>query len=173
MDLLDFTGEDLYFDEPLDDEIVVLLHQASESYGSPEAEHKLMQAYFKEPENYTVLVALYRYFYYQHRYQDALQVADRTLITSATQLGIGRDWRRISDMDLAYGVQHSMALMRFYLHALKGAGYLCLRLGLYQEALERLQKVVDLDVSDRIGAAALRDLARESLGGEIKESAAG
>lgn len=172
MDLLDFNGEDLYFDEPLADEVVVLLHQASESYGSPEAEHKLLQAYFREPENYTVLVALYRYYYYQHRYEDALMVADRTLGIAAARLGISRDWHQIGETDLAYGVQHSMALMRFYLHALKGAGYLNLRLGQYQEALERLQKVVELDVSDRIGAAALRDLALESLGGQIKTSVA-
>lgn len=172
MDLLDFTGEDLYFDQPLPGELEHLLQQAAENYGSPQAEHDLLAAYFQAPENFTVLVALYRYFYYQHRYEDALRVSERTLIVAANLLGINRDWRQIGDMDLAYGVRHSMALMRFYLYALKGAGYLQLRLGNYQEALERLQKVVDLDISDRIGTTSLRDLAQQKLGGQTKASAA-
>lgn len=163
MDLLDFTGEELYFDQPLPEQVAQLLDGAAEQYGSEEAEHKLYQAYFLEPENFTVLVALYRYFYYQHRYRDALLVADRVLIITAALLGISNDWRRLSDADLAYGVQHSMALMRFYLHALKGAGYLNLRLGKLHEARDRLQKIVAIDSSDRIGAKALLELALEAL----------
>lgn len=163
MDLLDFTGEELYFDQPLPDQVAGLLDAAAELYGTPEAEHKLLEAYFLAPENFNVLVALYRYFYYQHRYRDALRVADRVLAITAELLGISRDWRRLSDTDLAFGVQHSMALMRFYLYALKGAGYLCMRLGELHEARDRLQKIVDIDTSDRIGAKALLELAREAL----------
>jgi tetratricopeptide (TPR) repeat protein len=172
MDLLDFTGEELYFDQPLSAEVSTLLDQAAELYGDAEAEQKLLTAYFHDPENFTVLVALYRYFYYQHRYQDALRVADRTLVITASLLGINREWHRISDVDLGYGVQHSMALMRFYLYALKGAGYLCLRLGDYQQARDRLQKIVDLDTSDRIGATALLDLAVKALAESSKVSVA-
>jgi len=163
MDLLDFTGEELYFDQPMPTEVALLLEQAADLYGTAEAEQKLLSAYFLEPENFTVLVALYRYFYYQHRYDHALRVADRTLVITAALLGINRDWRNISDMDLGYGVQHSMALMRFYLYALKGAGYLCLRLADYPQAKARLQKIVDVDTSDRIGATALLDLAEKAL----------
>lgn len=171
MDLLDFTGEDLYFDQPLSGELDQLLQQAAQNYGTELAERDLLTAYFKEPENFTVLVALYRYFYYQHRYEDALRVAERTLVIVASQLGINRDWRQINDMDLAYGVRQSMAVMRFFLYALKGAGYLHLRLGNYQGALDRLQKVVDLDVSDRIGATSLRELAQDRLAEQTKVSA--
>jgi tetratricopeptide (TPR) repeat protein len=172
MDLLDFTGEELYFDQPLSDGVEELLAAAAEGYGSEEAEQKLLTAYFLAPENFTVLVALYRYFYYQHRYGDALLVADRVLVITASLLGINSDWRRLTDMDLAYGVQHSMALTRFYLYALKGAGYLGLRLGDYQGARARLQKIVELDTSDRIGAKALLELAIEALGEHDKSTVA-
>ncbi len=163
MDLLDFTGEELYFDQPLSDQVAGLLARAAEGYGSDTAERDLLQAYFLEPENFTVLVALYRYFYYQHRYQDALLIADRVIDITAGLLGITRDWRQLSDTDLAYGVQHSMALMRFYLYALKGAGYLNMRIGDLAEARDRLQKIVDIDTSDRIGAKALLELALEAM----------
>ena len=163
MDLLDFTGEELYFDQPLSDEVGNLLEQTAECSGTEEAERKLLSAYFLEPENFTVLVALYRYFYYQHRYRDALLVANRTLVLTASRLGINQDWQRLTEMDLAYGVQHSMALMRFYLYALKGAGYLSMRLADYPDAVARLQKIVDIDTSDRIGAKSLLDLARDAM----------
>jgi hypothetical protein len=48
--------------------------------------------------------------------------------------------------------------------ALKGAAYLELRLGHYETALQRLQKLIELDDKDRLGAGALIDVARESLG---------
>lgn len=163
MDLLDFTGEELYFDQPLAEPVADLLEAAAMQYGTPAGEHKLLEAYFMAPDNYTVLVALYRYFYYQHRYPDALLVAERVLRQTAELLGISRDWQRLTDTDLAFGVQHSMALMRFYLYALKGAGYLCMRLGNLEEARARLQKIVDIDTSDRIGAKALLELAQDAL----------
>lgn len=165
MDLLDFVGEQLYFDDAMSPELADLLSQAAEHYGSEQAECLLLRAYFLAPENLSVLVALYRYFYYQHRYEDALLVADRATGTAAASLGIGRDWRTLTQADLAIGVQRSMSLMRFYLYSLKGAGYLLMRLRRLPEALERLEKVVALDTSDRIGAQALVVLARDALDG--------
>jgi len=53
--------------------------------------------------------------------------------------------------------------VRFYLHALKGAGYLLLRLGQTKQGLVRLDKVAELDPKDRIGAAALADVVRQTL----------
>ena len=72
MDLLDFNGEAMYFDEPVTPRVEALLAQAAEHYGAgPEdtgAELCLLRAYFLEPEHLTVLVALYRYFYYRRQY---------------------------------------------------------------------------------------------------------
>jgi hypothetical protein len=67
MDLLDFDPEPLYFDDPLAPEVDALLRAAAESYGEGQAEPHLMRAYFLAPRQPTVLVALYRYFYYRHR----------------------------------------------------------------------------------------------------------
>jgi hypothetical protein len=72
MDLLDFTGEDMYFDRPLSAEVEALIADAADRYGTDTAELSLMRAYLIAPEQLTVLVALYRFFYYRQRYPEAL-----------------------------------------------------------------------------------------------------
>ena len=56
-----------------------------------------------------------------------------------------------------------MTLTRFYLMALKGAGYLKLRIGETRDGLARLEKVAELDADDRIGVRSLMQLARDEL----------
>jgi hypothetical protein len=164
MDLLDFEAQPLYFDAPLPDGVSDLLAQSAREYGKAAAGHNLMRAYFLAPRHLVVLVALYRYFYYQRRYGDALIVADRALEVVAGKLGTGGNWRELDINGLATGIVKSMTLTRFYLMVLKGAGYLRLRQGDTEGGLERLQKVAELDSSDRLGAAALVGMARDALG---------
>lgn len=176
MDLLDFQGEAMYFDQPLQSDTDLLLQQAAASYGEDAAEHCLLRAYFLEPEHLTVLVALYRYFYYRHRYAESLLVAERAIALTAQRLGVGPDWRAIDTNALGPAVLASMSLTRFLLLAIKGAGYLCLRLGDAQGALERLEKLASLDTSDRLGLTELLSLARgrvleeqfEHTGGNVR-----
>ncbi|MES9813444.1 MAG: hypothetical protein ABW161_11250 [Candidatus Thiodiazotropha sp.] len=166
MDMLDFESDSLYFDEPLHDEAKACLERAAESYGEMLSEASLMRAYFLEPEHPMVLVALYRYFYYQHRVEDALLVAERVLQVFSKRLGLPGDWHNLTEMQIGNGVMVSMAMIRFYMLALKGAGYLELRLGEYESAMARLNKVVELDSKDRLGAQASLDVAREALKNE-------
>ncbi|MCG8025693.1 MAG: hypothetical protein JAZ02_17165 [Candidatus Thiodiazotropha endolucinida] len=163
MDMLDFESDDLYFEEPLHAEAKACLERAADNYGEMLAEASLMRAYFLEPEHPMVLVALYRYFYYQHRIEDALLVAERVLQAFSKRLGLPADWHELTEMQIGSGVMVSMAMIRFYMLALKGAGYLELRLGEYESAMARLNKVVELDSNDRLGAQALLDVAREAI----------
>lgn len=163
IDLLEFDSEDLYFDEAIDSEARQCLDLASEHYGTEQSEEALMRAYFLEPEHPMVLVALYRFYYYQHRLKDSLRVAERVLKVIGKRLEFPEDWRDLTEMRLGSGVMISMTLIRFYMLALKGAGFLELRLGDYGSALKRLEKVVELDSKDRLGAQALLDVAREAL----------
>jgi tetratricopeptide (TPR) repeat protein len=172
MDLLDFNGEEMYFDTPVGPEVDELISRAASQYGDPEAEHSLLRAYFLEPEHLTVLVALYRYFYYRQGYAEALLVADRAIRLTADRLGVTRDWRGLNKEDLGKAVLESMSLTRFLLLALKGSGYLKLRLGDAEGALERFEKVVEMDTSDRLGMSELVSLARAKVT-EDKVGAAG
>lgn len=167
MDLLDFKGEEMYFDLPVSPEVYELIQNAAERYGEPAAEQSLLRAYFLEPEHFTVLVALYRYFFYRHRYVDALVVADRALGLSAHPLGVPMDWTSLSRDDLGHAVLVSMALTRFLLLALKGSGYLKLRLDDAEGALKRFEKVAELDSSNRLGMSELVALARAKVTEEL------
>jgi tetratricopeptide (TPR) repeat protein len=163
MDMLDFETDSLYFDEPLHREARDCLQLAAENYSEGEAETSLMRAYFLEPQHPMVLVALYRYFYYQHRLEDALLLADRVLEQFAKRLDLPEDWHELTERQIGSGVMVSMSMIRFYMLALKGAGFLELRLGEYASALARLSKVVELDSHDRLGARALLEVAQEAL----------
>lgn len=164
MDLLDFDGEAMYFDEPVTPEVGRLLSEAGECYGEEAAEQRVLLAYFLQPEHPTVLVALYRYFFYRHRYREALIAADRAIAIAAARLGLPADWRALRETDMARSVPVSMSLTRFLLLALKGSGYLLCRLGDPAGALRRLDKVAEIDTSDRLGISALRSMARSALG---------
>ncbi|NEV61730.1 hypothetical protein [Thiorhodococcus minor] len=166
MDLLDFNGEDMYFDEPVSPEVESLLADAASRYGEPGAELSLLHAYFLEPQHLSVLVALYRYFYYRHRYQEALIIADRAIALSAERLGIRVHWRELTEAHLGHSVQVSMALTRFLLLALKGAGYLLMRQNRPAEALERFEKLAEIDTSDRLGINELLSMARNAVAEE-------
>jgi tetratricopeptide (TPR) repeat protein len=159
MDLQDFEAEDLYFNATLDPEITALLEEAASLYPEPETEALLLRAYFLDPRDLNVLVALYRYFYYQHRLPDALKVAHKAIAASGERLHLPDDWRHLTRLHLGQGVLVSMTLTRFYLMAHKGAGYLEMRLGDLADAVGRLQTLVNIDSNDRLGVKALLALA--------------
>jgi tetratricopeptide (TPR) repeat protein len=163
MDLLDFEVDDLYFDNPLQEETETCIDQAAKDYGKPGAELQLLRANFLEPEHPTVAVALYRYFYYQHRYQDALLVAERVLRQFAAKMSLPERWQDLNESQLDSANLNSITELRFYLLALKGAGYLEMRLQNFEAAIERLEKITMFDGEDRLGAAFLLETARDEL----------
>jgi len=172
VDFLDFEGQELYFDAPLSSEVAGLLKQAAESYPGVESEVLLMRGYFLEPEHLSVLVALYRYYYYQHRYHDALLVSERALKVAGRLLGFRVDWQDLRLSEVGNGVMVSMGLIRFYLLALKASGYLLMRVGAFEEAARRLDKLAELDANDQFGSAFLREMAHRSLQGSVEQDAA-
>ena len=159
MDLQDFEGQDMYFDMPMPEEVESLIREAAESYASGGAEAKLLKAYLLAPRNLTLLVAMYRFYYYQHRWHDALYIADQVMLVAGEMLEMTTHWRLLTPDHLGGPALRSMGLLRFYFLALKGAGYLCLRMEDREGAVERLQKVVELDPQDRLGAKMLLNMA--------------
>lgn len=155
MDLQDYDGKQLYFEEPIPETVENLLDEAAEAYASGGSEVLLLRAFFEVPDNLTVLVALYRTYYYRHRLEDARKVVQRALAISGDKLDFPEDWRELNLSTLSKALLVSMGMVRFYLLALKAEGFLCLRLGELDEGKERLRKVSDLDEADRLGARAL------------------
>lgn len=158
MDLLDFDQTTLYFDEPLMPEVEELIKQAGEDYGQMVAEGLLHRAYFRAPESLLVLVALYRYYFYQHRLEEALDIAERTLRIVGPRLGFPEHWEHVRTEYLGQAVLKSMGLLRFYLHVLKAAGYVNLRLGRFEQGRPQITKLIELDGHDRMGGRALLEI---------------
>jgi len=169
MDLQDFEGQDMYFNAELPPKVAALIEQAAECYGEGEAEKPLLRAFFLAPENLMVYVALYRFYYYQHRYSDALFIADKAMQVTGKALNLPEDWRELEKGHLGVAAIQSMGMLRFYLLALKGAGYLNLRLNRINEAIEILSKLVELDERNRLGAGMLLDIAKERVIDDIAE----
>jgi len=173
VDLLDIADDGLYYDEPAAPEVSALLVRAAGHYGEPEAEHCLLRAYFLAPEQLIVLVGLYRYYYYQHRLEDALLVAERSLDVTARRLGLLGGWRRLDHVALGEAAMRSIGLLRFHLLALKASAVARMRLGQLAQARERLAKVVEIDRRDLLGAGsllALLDARLEALGAHVNPS---
>ena len=163
MDLLDFTEHSLYFDEPLAEQARVLIEQAAKQYADSDVEPLLLQAYDMAPDHLMVLVALYRYYYYQHRLEDALRMSQQALAVSAHRLQFPQHWQQLTNDHLGVGALVSMGMVRFYLLALKAAGYLNLRLQNWKPAIEMLTKVTQMDEADRLGCAALLEIAQRAF----------
>lgn len=171
MDLLQFDQTTLYFDDPLPLGIEPLLLDAAACYGDGDAEPMLLRAYFLAPEQLVVLVALYRYYFYQHRMEDALIVADRAMTLVARRLDLPAKWQQLHPEHIGHAVLRSMGLLRFYLLVLKAAGYIHLRMGNSATGQAMLQKLVELDSHDRLGGKALLDVIVEAVAARIEEAA--
>jgi hypothetical protein len=169
MDLMDFEQAVLYFDDPIAPEVDRLITAAGAGYGSPGTESLLLRAYFLAPSQLVVLVALYRYYFYEHRLDDALVVADRTLEAAAHRLNLPGRWQQLHPDQLGHAAMRSISLLRFYLMVLKAAGYINLRLGRAAEGEAMLEKLTDLDSHDRLGGKRLLDVYRNAL---LEEAAA-
>ena len=105
-----------------------LIAQAASEYGEAGAELSLLRALLLAPENLSVLVGLYRYYFYQHRLEDALVVAERAMQLSGRELGLPTDWRLLDETRLGSAATNSFGLLRFYLLALKAASVVLLGL---------------------------------------------
>ncbi len=162
MDLLDFDQTELYFDEPISAEVEHLIAMAAANYGNEEAELMLLRANFIAPQHLTVLVALYRYYFYQHRLEDALLVAESALAVVGRRLEFPDTWHYLREANVGAGVMRSMGLVRFYLMVLKAAGYIHLRLGNFDTGQAMLEKLVELDSHDRMGGKALLEVLQQS-----------
>ncbi len=164
MDLLDFSDCKLYFEDDLPAEAERLIAQAAKEYGEPEAEFSLLRAHLLAPENLSVLVGLYRYYFYQHRLADALVVAERAMQLSGRHLGLPTDWNLLDETRLGSAAANSFGLLRFYLLALKAASVVLLRLGQIADSRARLIKLASLDSRDQLGAGKLLEVVDEFQG---------
>jgi tetratricopeptide (TPR) repeat protein len=158
MDLLDFEAQGLYFEEPDVAGVKEMITTAAENYETGDAELPLLKAYFLAPQSLNVLVALNRFYYYQHRLEDALQATVKALAVIRSLIGFPEDWRDLQQSHLSDAPPVSLTQVRLYLFTLKAVGFLNMRLHNLDVSQGIFEKLVELDSKDRIGAKGLLEL---------------
>lgn len=163
MDLLQFDAQDLYFEQQDSPEVQALIQFAGEHYGDGEAEMPLLKAYLRAPTSLNVLVALNRFYYYQHRLEEALLISEKALDLIRAGIDFPDDWRQIDFGLISATPKHNMTRIRLYLFTLKSIGFLNMRLERLGLSQAIFQKLVALDQKDRIGALGLLELVEKRL----------
>lgn len=163
MDLLQFEAKDLYFEHADNDEVQALIQSASENYGNGDAELLLLKAYLRAPQSLNVLVALNRFYYYQHRLEEALLISEQALELIRDGLDFPKDWQLLSPSHVTQMPKESLTRLRLYLFTLKSVGFLNMRLENLALSQSIFTKLVDLDEFDRIGAKDLLELVQHRL----------
>ena len=158
MDLLDFEAQGLYFEEPDVAGVKEMIATAAENYETGDAELPLLKAYFLAPQSLNVLVALNRFYYYQHRLEDALQATVKALAVIRPLIGFPEDWRDLQQSHISDVPPVSLTRVRLYLFTLKAVGFLNMRLHNLDLSQSIFEKLVELDSKDRIGAQGLLEL---------------
>lgn len=118
------------------------------------AEAHLHEAEALAPGHAAVLIGLYRFYFYKGRLAEALNVARRCLLKAAEENNLPADWRRVRASDAEFG-RYENILPRFFLFSLKGYAYLQMRLGETAEGRLAVEKLLELDPTDKIGAKVL------------------
>jgi len=158
MDLLDFEAEGLYFEQADVAGVKELIAQAAEDYSNGEAEFPLLRAYFLAPESLNVLVALNRFYYYQHRLEDALLATYKALAVIRASIDFPEDWQDLQQQHIDDAPSQLLTQVRLYLFTLKAVGFLNMRLHHLELSQQIFEKLVSVDNKNRIGAQALLDL---------------
>jgi hypothetical protein len=141
--------------EGLPEEAERLLRAAALSYDQDDVALKyLMEARLLAPTHPATLIGLYRFYFYKGRLKECLGVADACLTRAAIDNSLPLDWRQVAPQDAAFGDFDAIA-PRFFMFSLKGYAYLSMRLGDFEESAAAIDKLLELDPADKIGAKVL------------------
>ncbi|MDO8828069.1 hypothetical protein [Methylophaga sp.] len=162
--LLDFdpTAE-LYFQKEDSVEVQQLIQQAGSSYADGDAELPLLKAFFHAPDSLNVLVALNRFYYYQHRLSEALLTSEKALKIIASNIDFPTDWQQIDGDAITSAPKDQLTWIRLYLFTLKSIGFLKMRLHDLDTSKQIFEKLNGLDQENRIGASGLLDIVNRKI----------
>jgi Flp pilus assembly protein TadD len=121
------------------------------------AEDHLRRAEKIAPDHFAVLIALYRFYFYKGRCEEARAIARTCISKAAREKNMPADWRDARASDADFGDFEDI-IARFFMFSLKGYAYLNMRLGDFQESRAAIVKLLELDAGDKINARLLADI---------------
>lgn len=122
-----------------------------------QAESLLLRAREELPQQVEILIALYKLYAYSNRFDESLAVIDEALTISAESEGFVADWRKLHQGSARW--HPATGKTRYYLYSLKATGFVCLRKGEIERALEVLTKLLELDPQDQVGGSVVYEIA--------------
>jgi tetratricopeptide (TPR) repeat protein len=134
------------------------LRQAGSAFQDDDiAEQHLRDVQSLAPDHAAILISLYRFYFYKGRLREALKVARVCLAKAARDNGLSSNSRYVRRSNADFG-SFEPILPRFYLFTLKAYAYLQMRLGNKVEGHAAVQKLLELDPSDKLNAKVLLDV---------------
>ena len=131
-------------------EIKQLLFLASENWEyTGLAEKYIREALFQAGNNLDVLVGAYRFFFYKHKPESALSIAQKVIKIIATKEDLPQQWSELKPVLLKRKQEPDI---RLFLNAYAATGLVLAQLGRIEEAKEISQKVKEIDDSSQFCA---------------------
>lgn len=153
-----FVKEQMFFAHNIPAEVRILLNQATQHYTNPpQAERLLLDARRLAPEQLETYVALYKFYFYQKRLDEAEAIAYQTLEKAAAQGGFDKDWTALTPESADWSVCDGP--QRVYLFTLKALGFIRLRQFDFKCGESILLCLQALDPGDQVGGSVVMELA--------------
>lgn len=159
---------DLFEDFPLSNSDVIpfalqkLLHEPLDVYVDwQRTEQLLLDAKALLPDRLEILLALYKMYAYSNHFEKAIATINEVLAEAAAQGGFQDNWRTLNTDSANWN--NASGVVRAYLYTLKATGFVCLRQGNIELAIEVLEKLRELDPFDQVGGSVVYEIAERLL----------
>ena len=158
MSVVAFHEDRVMFGVNIPSHINACLQQAVAAYNDSEtAERLLWQAQQLDPNQLEVYVALYKFYFYKNRIDEAQDVVLKALSQSAELGQFAADWNQLTASSTDWFSSENP--QRLYLYAMKALSFIRLRQSDVEGADEILTKLRELDPTDQVGGSVLQELA--------------
>jgi tetratricopeptide (TPR) repeat protein len=156
--ILRLTGNDgVHFGFDLKPEVDAHLQRAASLVASREQSlQALKDAEKAAPDQLEVLVALFKFYFYQGETETAEKLVFRALKAASEQGQFSQDWTCLTPQSTDW--EDPRAPGRIYLYSLKALAFIRLRQDRIGEAEAILSTLAQLDPSDQVGADVIRDM---------------
>lgn len=157
MNTYSFVPDEVHFGFELAPAINASLQRAAMMVASKkEALKALLEANNSAPDQLEVLIALYKFYFYQGEIEQAEDLVFQTLIKASLQGGFSHKWETLTNESADWNSLRGPE--RIYLYSLKALAFIRLR----QEDLRNAEAILDvlelLDPNDQVGAEVIRSL---------------
>lgn len=152
-----FVRDEVHFGFDLAPDVNALLQGAASKIATrKESLKSLIEAQKSAPYQIEVLVAMYKFYFYQGETEKAEELVFQTLIKSSLLGGFNYNWLTLTADSTDWNNPRKPG--RVFLYSLKALAFIRLRQHNLKDAASILEVLQRLDPDDQIGADVVRDL---------------